>query len=197
MPRTKGVPVAVAWSMLALLLAPATAYAGGDANFLIGGKPFMDGWDPVGNQSTLGIEVTFGRETWPVWIAIDSFGSDKTAKNITFNLDGTLFTDDIVGSTGELDLGVRKIWGRHKTRPFVGGGVGLISAELDLGGATDTADKVGPWVGGGVFWRLGSRFNIGVTTRWSDANVTVFGNDLQAGGFTGGVLIGWGWPASI
>lgn len=196
MPRTKRVPVAVALSLFALLLAPATAYAGGDVNFLIGGKPFMnDDWDPVANQGTFGVEVTFGRETWPVWIAIDSFGADKIARNVTFDFEGTLYTHDIYGSTGEFDLGVRKIWGNHKTRPFIGGGVGLISAEIDLGVPSDSADKVGPWVGGGVFWRLGSRFNLGVTTRWSDANVTVFGSDLQAGGFTGGVLIGWGWPA--
>ncbi|HYV20641.1 MAG TPA: hypothetical protein VFC25_16580 [Verrucomicrobiae bacterium] len=70
MPRSQKVPIALALSLFALLLAPATAYAGGDVNFLIGGKPFMNGWDPVGNQSTFGVEVTFGRETWPVWIAI-------------------------------------------------------------------------------------------------------------------------------
>jgi hypothetical protein len=51
------------------------------------------------------------------------------------------------------------------------------------------------WAGGGVFWRLGRRFNLGGTVRWSDAQVTLFDNDVQAGGVTYGLLLGWGWPA--
>lgn len=177
-----------------LLAAPVSAaFAGGDANILFGIKPLdQDEWGPVEDQGALGAEVTFGREAWPIWIAIDYFATAGVQEDIQiFGIP----SQDIVGSTVEFDLGVRKIWGKKKTRPFLGGGVGLIGATLDLDIDDDSDATAGLWINGGVFWRLGSRFNIGGTVRYSDAEVTIFDQDVQAGGFTYGLLLGWGWPA--
>lgn len=180
--------------LLLVLAAPVgAAFAGGDANILLGVKPLdKDDWAPVEDQGALGVEVTFGKESWPVWIAIDYFATADVEEDIqVFGFGG----QDIVGSTVEFDLGVRKIWGKKKTRPFLGGGVGLIGATLDLDIDDDSDATAGLWINGGVFWRLGSRFNIGGTVRYSDAEVTIFGQDVQAGGLTYGLLLGWGWPA--
>ncbi len=51
----------------------------------------------------------------------------------------------------------------------------------------------GPVFNGGAFWRLGKRFNIGVDVRLSTGEVRIFGEDVQAGGVTTGLLLGWGW----
>ena len=195
---THGRPIALVLSMFLLLFAPATAFAGGDANFLIGLKAVdEDDWTPVDDQGAFGVEVTFGKEAWPVWIAIDYFGSSEVEEDLAIDVGGFTFIEDLTGSTFELDLGARKIWGNHvrKTRPFLGGGVGLIGGEIDADIVSDDDTTLGLWVGGGVFWRLGSRFNIGGSVRYSQGEITLFDSDIQAGGLTYGLLLGWGWPA--
>jgi len=69
--------------------------------------------------------------------------------------------------------------------------------EVSSGGITVSDDDSvqGGWVGGGVFWRLGRAFNIGVSARYSKATVTFFGVDGEGGGTHLGLLLGWGWPA--
>jgi hypothetical protein len=182
---------------IVLLAAPATAaIAGGDVNVLLGMKPLDESdWAPVEKQGAFGVEVTFGREAWPVWIAIDYFGTAAVEEVVPINVGGIVTFGDITGTTFEFDFGVRKIWGSKRTRPFLGGGVGVVGATFDADIASDSDQTAAVWAGGGVFWRLGRRFNIGGSVRWSDAQVTLFDNDVQAGGFTYGLLLGWGWPA--
>jgi hypothetical protein len=183
--------------LLLVLAAPmSAAFAGGDANILLGIKPLdEDEWAPVEDHGAIGAEVAFGREAWPVWIAIDYFATAGVQENVPVTVFGFTSTQDIEASTVEFDLGIRKIWGKHRTRPFLGGGVGLIGATLDLGVDDDSDATAGLWAGGGVFWRLGSRFNIGGTVRYSSAELEIFDRDVEAGGFTYGLLLGWGWPA--
>lgn len=177
------------------------ALAGGNANFLLGVKSLdEDDWRPVEDQAAFGAEVTFGKETWPVWIALDYFESFKEEEDVPIDLGGFVIVRDVEGGTMELDLGVRKIWGQRwgkerKTRPYLGGGVGLNGARFDADVVSDEDYSIGLWAGGGIFWRLGSRFNIGATARWSKAQVALFGEDGEAGGLTYGLLLGWGWPA--
>jgi hypothetical protein len=61
---------------------------------------------------------------------------------------------------------------------------------------TLNGSALGLWIGGGIYWRLGSRFNIGLAARYSSASVELFGVDVEAGGPMYGMLLGWGWPAS-
>jgi outer membrane protein with beta-barrel domain len=177
-----------------LLLAPAMTFADGNANFLIGTKHLdSDDWEPLEDQDALGLELTFGKSTWPINIAVDLFSTSATEDDFTVNL-GLPVTVDLEGSTMELDLGARKVWGKNMTRPFLGGGLAVISADLDAEIDQDDDVGMGLWVGGGVFWRIGSRFNIGGSVRYSDVNVNLFDVDGDAGGLTYGVILGWGWP---
>jgi len=190
---------ALALSML-LLAAPATAtFAGGDVNFLLGMKPLdKNDWAPVEDQGAFGAEVTFGKETWPVWIAVDYFATAAVEQRVPINVGGFVTSGDITGTTFEFDFGIRKIWGKHRTRPFLGGGVGVVGATFDADVTDDSDQTAAAWAGGGVFWRLGRRFNLGGSVRWSDAKVSLFENDdVQAGGLTYGLILGWGWPISF
>lgn len=179
--------------LAAMLCIAATSFglAGtGHANFFLGTK-FLneDDWSPLERQGEIGAEISFGKDDWPVLIAIDLLGSGKKDSDA-----------DVEGSTSELDVGVRKIWQPGSVRPYIGGGIALVNGEIkvDAFGATlsDDDNGVGGWVGGGVFWRLKSRFNIGIAARYSRARVNVFGTDIEAGGAHLGMLLGWGWPGS-
>lgn len=173
-------------------LAPPSARADGNANFMLGMKQLdEDDWAPVEDQALLGAEVDFGAKEWPVHLAIDYMVSVGVED---------LIPGDVTGMTAELDVGVRKVWEKGGARPYLGGGIGVItgSLEVDTGfGTVDDDDTaLGIWIGGGIFWRLGSRFNIGLSARYSQASVDLFGVEVEAGGPAFGMLLGWGWPAS-
>ncbi len=175
--------------------APSIARADGDVNFFLGQK-FLDkgDWDPVYNQPELGAEITFGKKGWPVQIAIDVLASADEQEEQTF-FGGITFK----GSTSELGVGVRKVWEPGKSRPYIGGGIALVYGKFEgeQFGVTisDTDSVAGAWVGGGIFWRLGPAFNLGLSARYSKATVTFFGIDGEGGGAHLGLLLGWGWPA--
>jgi hypothetical protein len=79
----------------------------------------------------------------------------------------------------------------------VGGGLAVIGAgrEFVVGSLSlsESDSAPGVWADGGVFWRLGKQFNIGIDARFSSATVTIDGEDVQAGGFHLGLMLGWGW----
>ena len=169
------------------------AKAEGHVNFFLGVKTLdEDDWQPIEDQGALGAEISIGQDTWPIFIAIDPFFSGGTEEEAGF---------DLTGATSELAIGVRKIWNVDNVHPYVGGGPSLLSGSFEVetpfGADFDDDDTtLGWWLGGGVFWRLGSRFNIGVAARFSRGEVTLFDVDVQAGGLQGGLLLGWGWPAT-
>ena len=173
---------------LSLLLLPAGALAGefsGHANFFLGVKYLEDEWAPLQDQGAFGAELSWGSTDWPVYIATDFFASADVE-------DRPLF--DTVAVTTELDVGVRKIWEAGHTYPYVGGGIGIITGFVDQDFIDDSDVTIGPWINAGVFWRLGPKFNIGFSLRWSKGEVSVLGEDLEAGGFQAGLLLGFGWP---
>ena len=156
-----------------------------------------DDWEPVEDQGEFGVLISWGKEGWPVHIAIDLLGSTK--EETVF--DPFIGTFDLKGSTSEIGVGVRKIWQSDKMRPHLGGGIALVNGEIEgaLGGISVTSDDstVGAWVDGGIFWRLGNRFNIGFDARYSKAEIkpSVSGVefDVEAGGLHAGLLLGFGW----
>jgi hypothetical protein len=176
-------------ALLASAVIASPAVASGNVNFFLGGKALeKDDWEPVESQGEFGAQITVGKEHWPVHIAIDVLGSaDIETRPVA----------DIEGRTSELAFGVRKIWGRNNVHPFVGGGIASIHGEAEGGLfwlSVDDADTAGGfWVDGGVFWRLGKRFNIGFDVRYSAAEITLFERDINAGGTHAGLLLGWGW----
>jgi len=204
---------------VAALLVSATGWAPAQAetnlNFVLGSK-FLDSNDwPVGDsQGSLALLSTFGPSSWPVQVAIDVLGSGSAQWTTDYSQSGVeIWEEDIIQSTFELDVGVRKIWGRRQARPFVGGGLAIIWGRQDrtlpfppppfddgqdiitrpwvIVSASDEAP--GAWVDGGVFWRLGKRFNLGFEARISAAELTLSGRKVQAGGVSLGLILGWGW----
>ena len=192
-----GIQVSLSLSILAFLFlvaAPPGAQAG-HVNFFLGSKVLDEkDWAPWDTHTEAGVEASWGGEDWPVLIATDLFGSTKSKDVLGVDTQAT---------TGELGLGVRKIWNTgsaKRVHPYIGGGVSFISAKLEAtsGGnkVSDHDNGVGAWLGGGIFWRLGSRFNLGMSLRGSSANVDLYGVSVDAGGGHFGLSLGWGWPAA-
>jgi outer membrane protein with beta-barrel domain len=195
---------------LAFLAVPALASAGpGYVNFLLGQKIFdSDHWDPIDKQSTIGAEGVFGKATWPV--SLDAYlarASKEKSKAVDDGFGGTVDVT-LDATTYEFGLGVNKTWQRKKFYPYLN--AGAVLAKIDVtarqaGTSVSDDDKgLGFWGGGGVFYRVGTTFNLGGAVRYSSANVefnafdtgnvSFDGADVPAGGLTFGILLGWGWP---
>ena len=162
----------------------------GNVNFFLGAKSLdSTDWDPVDDHASFGVLVDFGKRDWPVNIAIDLLGSygEET-------LGGTKFED----RTSEFNVGVRKIWQVSGTsmRPYLGGGIAFVYSERErftLVRVVDDDNGTGIWLNGGIYWTLGQSFNIGFDIRVTQADVTVFGIERDAGGTYGGLLLGYHW----
>lgn len=89
--------------------------------------------------------------------------------------------------------------GERKLIPFVGGGLSFMTVEQEierLGGRSISDDDttVGIYVNGGVYWRLGKRFNIGFDGRVvTGTSVQLFGQKGDANYGQLGLILGWGW----
>jgi opacity protein-like surface antigen len=194
----------IGWIVLlfaAVLLAPSAALAGkrsGNVHFFVGAKLLdSNDWGDLDDHSAFGAEMSWGNTDWPISIATDLF--------VSATVDTRPTDFELVGGTIELDLGVRKIFELGRTRPYVGGGIafgtGIIAFDCIVGTFSDCVDEedsgsgVGAWLNAGVAWRLGKRFELGLSTRWSTVNADgIYLQDRDAGGFQYGLLIGWGWP---
>ncbi len=81
--------------------------------------------------------------------------------------------------------------------PYVGGGVASVNASFDGGNLKVDDASGGVYVHGGVYWRMGHRFNIGFDVRaLGGTKMTIFGQDFNANYTQAGLLLGWGWPRS-
>lgn len=158
----------------------------GDVNFIIGGKGLDKDWKPNENQGEFGAEVTWGGSDWPIAFATDILASSGGGDLLGFTIND---------QSSELAFGVRKIWEAGSARPYIGGGVAKLAAQREVNGVTNKDSTLGGWIGAGIFWRLGSRFNIGLAARVSRGQVTLAGQDGEAGGSHAGLILGWGWPA--
>lgn len=200
---------------LGIAIGGAPARAETNLNFVLGAK-FLDSDDwPIGDsQGSLAFLSTFGPRSWPVQIAVDVVGSSSVEDSFNISRPGIeIRGEEVVQSTFELDVGVRKIWQLGKARPFVGGGLAIIWAQQeraiffpppfdDEGNellprppviVSESDEAPGAWVDGGIFWRLGRRFNLGLEARFSTAEVSFTGRDIGAGGVSLGLILGWGW----
>ena len=171
----------------------------GNVNLLLGAK-FLDDddWEPVDEQVEGGILVDFKQNRFPLSIAIDLLysGNDQDIGVDVFGF-GT-FGAHVEARTTEVNIGVRKIWEKFETvRPFIGGGMAIINAELESKtlGASESDDDtgLGVWIDAGIYLTLSQRFNLGVDARWSRAEVDLFGVTGQAGGWHIGAMAGFHW----
>ena len=162
----------------------------GNVNFFLGQKTLdEDDWTPLDKQGEFGVLVDFKQQNWPVSIAIDFLVSadDETEPGVF-----------VEGATSEVDVGVRKIWevANSSIRPYIGGGLAFIKAEFK--GTTsiiviDDDIGTGAWFGGGVYWTLNQHINFGLDLRYSQANVTLFDIEGEAGGTHAGIIFGYHW----
>jgi len=172
------------------VLAPRQSYAGdwtGNINFFLGAKALNeDDWKPVDEQGEFAIEGDFRSTDWPVSIAIDILGATDEANELGLDFEST---------TTEFNIGVRKIWdSAERMRPFVGGGISFMSAEVKVsaGGASLSTDDTGTgfWLGGGIYWTFNERFNIGFEAKYSSATVEFADVEVNAGGGHFGLILG-------
>ncbi len=177
-------------------------HADGNANFVLGARALdEDDWEPVEDQGVFGVNVDLGRDPWPVWIDL---GFHVSAAEEDFR-DPFFFGGhvDLTATLAEFSVGVVKTWrvSGGNVRPFAGGGLAAVTAEVEFDGPgfgdVDEDDTSGAIYGrGGVYWRIGSRFNLGVDARiLMGSDFDIGGVDFEADYFQIGVLVGWGWPA--
>lgn len=137
--------------------------------------------------------MDWGPADWPVNFALDIISSTK-------DKDGDSFSPRLDGSVLEVDAGVRYYFIKDQPlRPYLAGGLSYVSAKVE----TDDVDfafddsAVGFWADGGLIWRIGERFNLGGDVRYTKAEVDVSNiqntRNVEAGGVTYGVLLGFGW----
>ncbi len=185
---------------LGLIAVSAASAAGSTANvnFFLGNKSLdEDDWADIDQQPEFGALMSFGGSDWPVHVAVDVLGSTKEKTVFELSTEFGDLSGKLTGTTTEVDLGVRKVWALGKVRPFVGGGIAIINGEVkfEVGDVSISTDDTGTgaWVDGGVFWRLGKHFNIGVEARFSRAQISLEGIDVEAGGSHLGMILGFGW----
>jgi hypothetical protein len=189
-------------AVLALLLVATPALAGGgNANFLLGQRSLDTGEDEaedIEEQPVFGVSVDFNPSDWPISWAIGFYVSTEEED---FDFGGG-FSGTATASLAELSFGVLKGWevGGGNTRPFVGGGLTavMVTLELDVDGSSagfDEDDTSPALYGeGGVYWRVGSAFNIGVGGRIVlGTDFEIDGDSFEADYIQGGLILGWGW----
>jgi len=179
-------------AVLVLIASPALAETTGNINIFLGSKTLdSNDWSTsFQDQDEFGILFDVRGENWPVNLAIDLLGSSKQIDYV----DGYTTV-----STSELDFGARKIFNIVGTPvyPYVGGGLGLMSARVEdayyyYGSYIYEDTGFGVWLDGGAYVTLG-QFNLGLDLRYSQADVTVAGNKVNAGGSHAGILLGYHW----
>ena len=192
-------------------LQPSSSEAGpGYVNFVLGQKIYdSEEWDPIDKQPVFGAEAAFGPAAWPVHIMTFLQRSSKS-KDEVVDLGSGLVNVTFEADTWEVGVGANKTWMAGKLYPYLGAGLDYAKVDVTFkqGGtsASDDANGLGFWGGAGAFYRIGTRFNVGGTARYSSANVDFnafdtlnvdfAGAEVDGGGFTFGFLVGWGWPAT-
>ena len=147
-------------------------------------------WPNLDSQTSVGVISDFRKQSWPVSIAADLiFSADVHESGV----------EEDTGGTAEAHLGARKIFTLDNSsfRPYVGGGVALVTALLENENAGVTIDEddraVGAWVGAGTYYAVTPSFNIGLDVRYSKAEVTLFDKKREAGGLNAGITAGYHW----
>ena len=163
----------------------------GNVSGYVGYKSVDDkDWPELDSQASVGVISDFGKQSWPVSIAADLLFAGTVHES---------GVNEDTGGTMEIHLGARKIFMLENSsfRPYVGGGVALVSAMLEnenAGVVVDDDDTaVGAWVGAGTYYAVTPSFNLGVDVRYSKAEVTIFDKEREAGGLNAGITAGYHW----
>jgi len=165
----------------------------------MGIKDLASYWEPADRHGEWGILLDFRPKNWPVNIALDFLKSDGD------DTDSWPFfhSTEIEGKTTEINIGIRKIIeNRPAIRPYIGGGLAYINGEYRktinwFSGGTSILigedDGIGIWIDAGLYFTLAKHFNIGFDIRYSWAEITISGVDVNAGGLHAGLIFGFHW----
>ena len=163
----------------------------GNVSGYLGHKSVDDkDWPDLDSQGSVGVISDFGKRSWPVSIAADLLFAGTVHES---------GVNEDTGGTMEIHLGARKIFKLENSsfRPYLGGGVALVSAMLENKNAgvkvDDDDSAIGAWVGAGTYYAVTPSFNIGVDVRYSKAEVTLFDKEREAGGLHAGITAGYHW----
>ncbi len=158
---------------------------------LLTGQKRLDSkdWNTVDRQNEIGVIFDVKKPSWPVSIAFDVMfsGEDK-------NEPGT-----VRSYISEQHLGIRKMWNINNSafHPYLGGGIAFIQASNEklgvVGGMKEDDNAVGAWIGLGADWHLSQKVSLGFDVRYSQADVTIFNQELKAGGLHAGITLGYRW----
>ena len=190
----KALTVKTAVISILLLLFLSTAHAGdwtGNISGYVGQKSLDDSdWSQLDSQVAVGLILDLKQSNWPLRIAFDTIGSGDVHEH------GSQKDE---GYTLENHLGIRKVFEFNDlpVKPYLGGGIALVYGELKKKeGAVTVSDDdraLGGWIGGGLYFELTSHINLGLDLRYSQAEVTLFDLDREAGGIHAGVTAGYHW----
>jgi opacity protein-like surface antigen len=159
----------------------------GTARLFFGAKALdEDDWEPVDAQSEFAILTDFGREDWGIRMALDlRFGVSDEEDFLGF---------DVVSSSWELNLGVRKVFDTKSiVKPFIGGGLAFGGATLDVEVDDDSDAGIGIWLDAGIDFSLGGPVSLGFELAYSTIPIDIADVDTDAGGFRFGITVGFSW----
>ena len=129
-----------------------------------------DDWDPVDDQTVFGI------------------GYDTKLTNLPFEFEAAVArskdeSGSVEGITRELSAGIRKTFdvGDTKFHPYVGGGLGLIRAEVETSGPDDDDTSLGLYLHGGIGYDLSENWQVGLDLRFLfGSDIDLLGNSMDA-----------------
>lgn len=154
---------------------------------MLGTKSLDAEWGKDDSMDSLGLLYSYFPSSLPVGLAVDVYGSgNESGRSIKTET-----------SIGEINLGLRfkspQLVGSFS--PYVGGGVSFVNAEIEASspGSKTTYDDtgVGYWVGGGVDYTFAKHWTLGVDVRYTSVDVTLNGQDRDAGGTGFGATLGY------
>ena len=90
------------------------------------------------------------------------------------------------GATGELYGGLRASFGSSAVRPYLGGGLSFLHAEVEALGANEDDSSLAGYVHGGVQFLVSPTFFLGFDLR------VLFGSSIEIGGVEGDADYGQG-----
>ena len=162
----------------------------GNFNFSLGSGE----WE---HETKYGIEIDFKNQSWPISIAIDLLRSvNETVEYSWWNWRYM----DVEYTVSEFNIGARQIWSQYRNiRPFFGSGLTFINVERKVSGwdywnRSSIEDKfgIGYWMGGGIYWKIGNHFNIGLEGKYSSAYVDFDESYYETSEYFG-ILFGYHW----
>lgn len=198
--------------MLFFLVSPAMSQAAewsGNVNAVLGLKMLDDSdWGDFDDQTEMGVMADFGMDSWPISMSANlTYSSDSTSDYHDNEVGDTYYYTYYAeeASTVELNLGVKKIWSpAPHFSLYVAGGLAAIYGEMEITRANnfdgsyrdrDTEDDIGlgGWGAAGCYFTFSRHVNLGVDLRYSTAEIDMYDDDIDAGGFHIGLLAGYAW----